>query len=581
MKQPTILHRSPLVLLLTVAVALSAGAQEPGTDSEDRTRIRSPNNPVMTLGEQQARRPQNGPGPDSGAAVFPEEFRTIDGVGNNAANPTWGSAGVPFLRTTTVAYADGASIPAGGDLPSAREVSNAVVAQSDSLPNADGVSDFVWQWGQFLDHDIDLTPEVEPEEAWDIAVPAGDLWFDPQGTGTVTIPLHRSLYEDVDGVRQQINDITAFIDGSNVYGSDPERAAALRAFDGAGHLATSAGDLLPFNEAGLPNADTGDPASFFLAGDFRANEQVGLTAMHTLFVREHNYWADRVQAALPQLDGDEIYEYAKAIVTAELQAITYREFLPVLLGPRALPRYRGYRPQVNAGISNLFATAAFRFGHSMLSPQLLRLDTEGEEIAEGHLSLASAFFNPEALITSGIEPLLRGLASQRAQEIDNQVIDEVRNFLFGPPGSGGFDLASLNIQRGREHGLPSFNQVRRDLGMPPLQRFEQFHPDAAVVERLQLIYPTVEDVDAWVGGLTEAHANRALIGRTWRAVLADQFQRLRDGDRFWYQSYLPDFLVDIVEEQTLARIIRRNTGIGAEISNDPFSVREGDQGGGG
>lgn len=568
-------HALSLLAPLFAAAAFGgiATAQDPGGAAEggDAAARRSPNNPLVSLRElQQRRRPQ--PGPDRGAATFPRELRSIDGSHNNSANPTWGSVGVPFLRRVAADYSDGASAPAAADQASARVISNRVAAQTESVANQAGVSDFLWQWGQFLDHDLDLTPETEPAEAFDIAVPSGDGWFDPEGTGERAIHLLRSLYEDVDGVRQQVNAITAFIDGSNVYGSDRERADALRAFDGEGNLATSDGDLLPFNDAGLPNAAIGDPASFFLAGDFRANEQVGLTAMHTLFVREHNFWAERVRRAFPEMDGEGVYQYAKAIVTAELQAITYNEFLPVLLGPGALPRYEGYRRRVNAGISNVFATAAYRFGHSMLSPRLLRLDAEGDEIAAGHLSLAEAFFNPEALQDFGLEPILRGLATQRAQEIDNLVVDEVRNFLFGPPGAGGFDLAALNIQRGRDHGLPGFNQIRRELGLRPYRRFSQIHPDPEVAARLRSAYATVEDIDAWVGGLAEAHAEGALVGPTWKAVLADQFRRLRDGDRFWYQSYLPRFLVEMVEEQSLARIIRRNTEIGAELSDNPFRV---------
>lgn len=571
-------HQGTLIRSLLVGILICGGggavhAQDSASEAGNGTRVRSPNNPIVALSDvQNRRRPE--PRPPTGAAVFPGEFRTVDGTGNNAENPTWGSVGIPYLRLTSVSYEDGISSLAGSGLPSAREVSNAVVAQDASKPNAQGASDFVWQWGQFVDHDIDLTPEASPAESADIAVPAGDPWFDPSATGTVSIPLNRSLYEDVDGVRQQFNTITAFIDGSNVYGSDQTRADTLRAFDGLGHLATSEGNLLPFNVTGLPNAATGDPASFFLAGDFRANEQVALTSMHTLFMREHNYWADQVHAALPELDDDGIYQYARAIVIAELQSITYREFLPALLGPDAIPPYRGYRPQVDPSISNLFATAAYRFGHTMLSPQLLRLDAAGAESPEGNLSLASAFFNPAELTTNGIDSLLRGLATQPAQEIDTQLVDEVRNFLFGPPGSGGFDLASLNIQRGREHGLPSFNQVRRDLGLRPYRRFGQIHPDPKVAARLHSIYPRVEDIDAWVGGLAEQHAAGALVGPTWRRVLIDQFQRLRDGDRFWYAGYLPPAWVRLVEDQSLVRIIRRNTGIRGELPNNPFRVSE-------
>ena len=153
----------------------------------------------------------------------------------------------------------------------------------------------------------------------------------------------------VDGVRQQINEITAYIDASNVYGSDNDRAMALRTLDGTGRLKTSSGKLLPFNTEAFPNAPDSEDSSFFLAGDFRANEQVGLTAMHTLFVREHNFWTRKVRRLYPRDNGDQIYEKARAIVVAEIQAITYNEFLPVLLGSGSLKRYRGYRRRVNPG----------------------------------------------------------------------------------------------------------------------------------------------------------------------------------------------------------------------------------------
>ena len=497
-------------------------------------------------------------------ASFPAEFRTIDGSGNNPNHPSWGSADVELLRRAPAAYEDGVDSPAGADRGSAREISNLCVSQDESIPNHARVTDFVWQWGQFVDHDIDLTPGADPAEPFNIAVPTGDPWFDPAATGTATIGLDRSVYNVVAGVRQQLNEITAFIDGSNVYGSDELRAETLRPLDGTGRLKTSAGGLLPFNEDGLPNAPSSS-SSFFLAGDVRANEQVGLTAMHTLFVREHNYWAGRVAATHPGASDDEIYNMARAIVGAELQAITYREFLPLVLGNGAIKPYKGYKPGVNAGIENIFSTASYRFGHSMLSPQLLRLDNHNQEIAAGNLSLADSFFNPTEVQAEGIEPLLRGLARQRAQEIDSFLVSEVRNFLFGPPGSGGFDLASLNIQRGRDHGLPSYNQVRVAYGLPPVTSFAQINPDPAVRANLAAAYNTVDDIDAWVGGLAERHVANALVGPTVRAVLADQFTRLRDGDRFWYESYMPKDMVKMIERQTLATIIKRNTAIGNEL----------------
>ena len=508
---------------------------------------------------------ETGPQPTAAAtASFPFEYRSIDGSGNNLSHPEWASAGITLLRRIPAAYDNGADEPAGGNRASAREISNLCVAQSKFKPNPARVTDFVWQWGQFLDHDIDLTPTADPAESFNVPVPAGDAWFDPDGTGVEVIFFDRSTYRMVDGVRQQLNAITGFIDASNVYGSDEVRARTLRTLDGTGRLRTSAGDLLPFNEEGLPNApDSG--SQYFLAGDVRANEQVGLTAMHTLFVREHNHWAEQIHAAQPAASDDAVYEMARAIVIAEMQSITYHEFLPVLLGPRTLSPYRGYNPQANPGIDNIFSTAVYRFGHSMLSPQLLRLDDHNREISAGHLSLANSFFNPAEILAEGIDPILRGLARQRAQNIDSLLVPQVRNFLFGPPGAGGFDLAALNIQRGRDHGIPSYNEVRAAYGLHRLTSFDQVNRDPAVWNKLAAAYATVDDIDAWVGVLAERHAPGALVGPTIRAVLKDQFERLRDGDRFWYQGYLPPGLVRLVESQNLARIIRRNTGIGSEL----------------
>lgn len=506
------------------------------------------------------------------AAEFPVEFRSIDGLGNNLVHLEWGAAQVTLLRTMFPDYGDGLGSPAGSHRPNAREISNIAAAQAGSIPSPLGASDFVWQWGQFIDHDIDETPIADPAEAFDIPVPAGDPWFDPSGTGMVTIPLDRSGYEVVNGVRQQVNLITAFIDASNVYGSDEARANELRTLDGTGRLRTSDGDLLPFNLNGFPNAPSSDP-SFFLAGDIRANEQVALTAMHTLFVREHNYWAGIVWSAHPLLDGEGVYQMARAAVTAEMQAITYREFLPLLLGPNALPAYTGYRDDVNAGISNVFATAAYRVGHTMLSPQILRLEADGSSHESGSLPLANAFFNPLELIETGIEPILRGLAAQQAQAVDPYIVDDVRNFLFGQPGAGGFDLAALNIQRGRDHGLPSYNDLREAMGLQRARSFADVNPALSIRMRLSEAYSSVDDIDAWMGLLAEPRVREGLVGPTLQRVLADQFRRIRDGDRFWYESYLRPRFVQVVHSQTLSVIIRRNTGVGAELPVDVFRAQ--------
>ena len=503
-------------------------------------------------------------------------FRTIDGSNNNRQEPSMGAAHTQLFRIVESDYADGISDLAGEDRPSARAVSNGVSAQDNDLPNRLGVTDYLWQWGQFLDHDLDLTDGVDPAEPADIPIPQGDAWFDPTGTGQVVLSFNRSLYDTETGFegtpRQQVNEITSWIDASNVYGSDDERANALRTLDGTGRLLTSEGNLLPFNFDGLPNAG-GSSSSLFLAGDVRANEQVGLAAMHTLWVREHNRQADRIASSNPELDGEEIYQRARRQVGALMQGITYREFLPALLGPDALSPYRGYRGNIDASISNLFSTASYRFGHSTLSTTILRLGADGEPIDAGNLALRDAFFAPQRLVEEGgIDPILRGLAAQTCQAVDPFVVDDLRNFLFGPPGSGGFDLVALNIQRGRDHGLPSYNDVREAFGMDRARGFGDITRDRDLRQRLRDTYGDVDAIDLWVGGLSEDPRPGAMVGELWYRILKDQFEALRDGDRYWYERIMSQDSVRRVNNTTLADVIRRNTGIGNELPDDVFHL---------
>src|SRR5262249_34400208 len=155
-------------------------------------------------------------------------------------------------------------------------------------------------------------------------------------------------------------------------------------------------------------------------------------------------------------------------------------------------------------ISTEFSTAAFRLGHSMLEDDVEFLDNNGNEVHDP-MSLAEVFFNPTVVETTGIDPIMKYLASSNAEEIDNKVVDSVRNFLFGPPGAGGLDLASLNIQRGRDHGLSDYNTTRAALGLPKVTSFDQITSDPTLAAQLQSVYGSVDNVDLWVGGLAEDH----------------------------------------------------------------------------
>jgi hypothetical protein len=512
----------------------------------------------------------HGPLLDRNIAIYPNEFRSIDGSKN--AFGDLGVAGGIDLRLTTVGYGDGSGTPAGADRLSAREISNIVAAQADSILNSVPVSSFVWNWGNIVDHDMVLTRVANPAEPFNIPVPTCDPIFDPGCRGNKILDFQRSNATIVDNVRQQINGNSSFLDGSFIYGSELSRSRVLRTLDGTGHLATSDGNLMPFNINGLPNQPgVGDPATFFLAGDVRSNENLVLCALQTLFVREHNFWADSIKAGDPNLNDDQIYARARAIVGAEVQCITYRDFLPILLGPDALPPYAGYNDTIDPRVSLAFSTAAFRVGHTFLPPVVSRLNKKNVSI--GDVNLPQAIFAPNLISTSGIEPFLRGLAKQIPQEVDGYIINGVRNFQIGGTRASGFDLAALNIQRGRDHGLPGYNQVRIDYGLAPKATFAEVTSNLEFQQRLAAAYTSPDNMDLWIGGLCEDHVNGGLVGETFFTILKEQFQRTRDGDRFWYEGYLDATTLATVQAQTLEIIIKRNCPvIGREMQADVFHV---------
>jgi peroxidase len=534
--------------------------------------------------------------------------RSIDGSANNLlpSRLTWGAAETDVIRFGYAAdYPDGYGDAIYGevgspDWPNARDVSNALSTQSGSVYNDRNLSDWIVQWGQFLTHDMDLTTnDAEFNELFsgatgDFSISINDP-SDPLGPNP--IPFNRSNYNPTTGTtatlpapggtrpnwREQINSVTSYIDASQVYGSDLTRAAALRTFADGKLITTADGRLPGLNTVGLENDDPfGLGAAQFLAGDIRANEQVGLTATHALFVREHNRLAGLLKANNPSMSDETIYQTARKIVGAEMQIVTYEEFLPALMGGSAPnPQSYVYNAATNASITNSFATAFFRFGHSMQSAEIPLIDNN--DISAGSLSLRDAFFNPAVLQNSPetVDLALKGLASQVAQENDVLIIDDLRNFLFGPPGAGGLDLAALDIQRGRDHGMLDYNAFRPAYGLPRLISINQLTSDPALRAALIEIYGNIDSIDAFIGSLVENHVAGASIGAMLRASFIDQFTRLRDGDRFFYTGDL-DLLSSTItsvidlDSITLAEIMRLNTGISNIQDNVFFTFLEAD-----
>jgi len=487
-------------------------------------------------------------------AAAPEQ--SLEGSGNNVANPTWGAINQPFIRQTPARYANGISNISGVALASPRVISNLVFRGPDGgVANNRDWSAMTYAWGQFIDHDMMLTAAAAPVETMTFAVPVGDTVFDKNSTGTKTMSSSRSNYDKSTGTstanpRQQLNSLTSFIDGSQVYGETSARASSLREKRG-GRMLNGGINLLPR----LTNT-----SDLFLTGDVRGNENPQLCSLQILFVREHNRVAAQIAASNPALSDEELYQRARRFVIALLQKVTYSEFLPAVLGSANLPAYSGYRSSVNPSISNEFGAAAFRLGHSMLSADVEFMDDNGVEVFPA-MSLRDAFFNSGVLRTTGIEPVLKYLASDRGQEIDAKIIEDVRSFLFTNLGGAGHDLAALNIQRGRDHGLASYAEARVAYKLPPVSAFSQITRDLAVQNALKAAYVTVDKVELWVGGLAEQHLPGSSVGPLFAAILNDQFTRLRSGDRFWFQNagVLSQAQAAEVEKTLLSDIIKRNS----------------------
>ncbi len=360
---------------------------------------------------------------------------------------------------------------------------------------------------------------------------------------------------------RSINLTTAWIDASAVYGIDspsglagPRQTVATPASLREGGAVASTGRMITSEGKNLPVAN-----GLVLAGDPRAAENPDLAAIHTLWVREHNWHVERLAKVHPQWSGDQLYRQARAIVTAEIQQVTYREFLPTLLGPGAIPQWNGYRSNVDPTISVEFSVAAMRFGHSIVSNVVSR-EAEDGSLTGPEMLLRDAFFMPasEFVKHGGADGFLRHIGSDVSNTLDAHLVDDLRNFLNDPPVA--IDLAAINIQRSRDVGLGTLNQTRVALGMRPHADFSQVTPDPELASRLKTAYGTIDRLDLWIGGLSERRVRGALVGETFHRILTDQFVRLRDGDRLWWENQSWDRgMAQWIRETTIAEVVLRNT----------------------
>eukprot|EP00058_Branchiostoma_floridae_P020789 XP_002606279.1 hypothetical protein BRAFLDRAFT_67518 [Branchiostoma floridae] len=332
------------------------------------------------------------------------------------------------------------------------------------------------------------------------------------GTGETS-----TLFNNNPIARKQINQITSFIDASNVYGSTLDVAQSLRDLstdDGLlrvqeGADISSGLDLLPFQDEEVSSCNQdpkgGDTIPCFLAGDVRSNEVNTLIASHTIWLREHNRIAKELKSINPRWDGETIYQEARKIVGAEMQHITYTEYLPKILGPAGMDQigeYSKYNASVNPSTRNEFATAAFRFGHAAISGTVRRFDENYvEDPVIGNVALRDTFFSPWRIFNeSGVDPVVRGLIGGSAKLVTptNVMHEELSQGLFALKNQIALDLAALNTQRGRDHGLPFYNDWRVFCGLSRAVTLARVICDNTGITRLPRDVFRLTDVDDMV-----------------------------------------------------------------------------------
>ena len=329
-----------------------------------------------------------------------------------------------------------------------------------------------------------------------------------------------------------------------------------------------------------------DPTDCFLAGDVRANEQVAFPVQHTIFLREHNRIARELQGLSPQMSDDEVFKMTREIVAAEMQKITYMDYWPIILGQRYFDKVLksfeaagGYDPRFDTTIPNVFSAAAFRFGHSQIQPVMDRLDENFQNISAGPLNLVDAFFNPSQFAASeGTDPLLRGLVSTPVRTVDEFLNSIITTRLFESETSR-MDLATLNIQRARDHGIQPYI-VWKKWATRICGETSEFQNELTYIRFLQT-YGSLDTVDLWVGGLAEEPVSGGLVGATFACIFANTFQPLRNGDRFYFENVQSDSNPDAfftaeqrdeIKKASLSRIICDNSDNIQEIQPNAFRL---------
>ncbi|XP_038639988.1 dual oxidase 2-like [Scyliorhinus canicula] len=541
------------------------------------------------------------------SAVLNWEIQRYDGWYNNLAHHSRGTVGAPFVRLLPANYADGVlEAIQEPELPNPRRISNVAMRGLSGIPcDRNRTVLFVYFGFHVIDEILEVTGSGCPPEFLNIHIPSGDPVFDPNNTGNVQLPFQRSQWTTRSGQspnnpRLQINHATTWIDGSSIYGSSHSWSDALRTFSD-GLLASGPDKLLPRQTTGLIRLwKMADPASrrhglqgLFDFGNARANESPFLQAESIIWFRYHNYLAGQLKSQNPTWTDEELFQNARKRVIATFQRIILYEWLPAFIGQN-VSTYGGYQKQVDPGISPEFQSAAIRIINSLVPPGIYRRTKECQFQNVMNVNREDRAFrvcnnfwsreNPNFKGPQDIDDVILGMASQIAEREDNIVVSDLRDYMYGPLRFTRSDLVALDIQSGRDSGLQSYNQARRLFDLRPITNWSnidtRLHSEnPELFNQLAALYKNdISKLEMLVGGFLESGGDSE---RLFPTLIRDQFERLRDGDRFWFENtknglFTPSELEDIWNTKYADVLLVTTNAEPQHIQRDVFYLKDGD-----
>uniref|UniRef100_A0A8C4GI45 NAD(P)H oxidase (H2O2-forming) n=1 Tax=Dicentrarchus labrax TaxID=13489 RepID=A0A8C4GI45_DICLA len=529
------------------------------------------------------------------------EVPRFDGWYNSLGYPRRGAVGSHLVRLVPAHYWDGVYQPVQEPLlPNPRRLSSLLAGGPSGVPSTRNQTVLSLFFGYHVAFEIfdSRTPGCPPE-FMNIKVPKGDPVFDPTATGNVLLPFQRGPWDKESGQspsnpRTQVNLVTAWMDGSSIYGHSTSWSDSLRSFSGG--LLTSGSEWNMPNQAtgrtsmwSTADPSTGDHGSngLYMLGNAWANENMFTAAEGIIWFRYHNYVASKLHEEHPEWSDEKLFQNARKTVVATFQNIALYEWLPGYLGDKKLPPYPGYQKFVDPGISPEFQAAAIRFGITMAPPGVYMrnstchfrkiVNTDGS--LSPAMRLCNSFWKRQ-----DIDDLLMGMASQIAEREDNIVVEDLRDFMYGPLRFTRTDLVAITIQRGRDFGLRSYTEVRKALDLPPVKTFEDINPELnstnpqLLRDVAELYNRDISKLELFPGGLLESVDGP---GPVFSAIILDQFERMRNGDRFWFENkqngLFTDEEIQMIHNVTFHDVLIAVTNAeDTDIQNSVFFWSDGD-----